>query len=152
LAAGNVIFKSAIVPAFFSEMKSMVSIEFTKNASYDVATDKGGKETVNIAAGTVKHGLSESEAHRWERRGVAKRVTGRVEAAPMPPAPPAGIPEGNDPGTPGVTPAAPVPPAPPAPPAPPTGGEGEKSDQDKTPKRGGKLAAQIAARDDKGNG
>jgi hypothetical protein len=150
LAAGNVIFKSAIVPAFFSEMKSMVSIEFTKNASYDVATDKGGKETVNIAAGTVKHGLSESEAHRWERRGVAKRVTGRVEAAPMPPAPPTGIPEGNDPGTPGVTPAPAAPPAAPVPPPP--AGEGEKGDQDKTPKRGGKLAERIAERDNKGNG
>lgn len=95
----------------------MVSIEFIKEGVYHRATEKGGNEEVKIPVGTVKTGLTEAEAYRWERRGVAKRLTGRRDTAtsgnavPMPPAPPA-PPESNDPGTPQVTPAPPAPPAP----------------------------------------
>lgn len=98
----------------------MVSIQFQKDAKYHLATEKGGRKEVVITAGTIKRDLTDAEAHRWERRGLAVRIADNFQPA-IPPAPPA--PPTDEEALQRAQAAAaaravvPVPPAPPAPPA-----------------------------------
>lgn len=110
----------------------MPTIRFTKDARYHEATEIGSNREIVIPAGTVRE-VNESTAARWERRGVAERMTG-TEAPRRGRPPRSGTPEGeqqsqdeqrpnvNDTGSPAgededadvITPSAP--PAPPPPP------------------------------------
>lgn len=62
----------------------MPTIEFTKDAEFVVATEMGGRKTEKIKAGTIMN-VGEGTAGRWERRGVAKRLTGTRTLAPVEP-------------------------------------------------------------------
>lgn len=92
----------------------MVSIQFQKDAKYFEATKGGGRREVVIPAGTVQRGLSDAQAHRWERRGLALRIADDLTPAVPPAPPPAPVqPVEPDTATIPVEPLAPVPPAPP---------------------------------------
>jgi hypothetical protein len=99
----------------------MASIQFQKEGRYHEAVKGGGRREVVIPVGTVQRNLTDAQAHRWERRGVAVRIPDDLQPA-IPPAPPAPAPAPVEPDTTVETlttaPAPVEPPAPPAPPAP----------------------------------
>ena len=96
----------------------MASIQFQKEGRYHEAVKGGGRREVVIPVGTVHRNLTDAQAHRWERRGVAVRIPDDLQPAipPAPPAPP--VEPDTTVETLTTTPAPVEPPAPPAPPAP----------------------------------
>lgn len=98
----------------------MVSIQFQKNASYHLATESGRAKEIKIPAGTVQRDLTDAQAERWVRRGVAVRIPDDLTPAIPPAPPPAPAPAPVD----TVEPVAPA--APPPPPPPPAGSIAER--------------------------